>query len=202
MVWQAWQVRRVLVRLGEASPGEAWYGRHGQALRGLARRGKVRSGDVWYGRHGRAWKGAAGHGSARLGRYGLASQGVAMQGEERSGTQGGGVTGEEFTKLHRGCLALREYILIQAKRHSKLEEQQEDSVQEAWLMISVAPPGLSIEAYQDLAYRAIYSHYWQEYKHRQLFRDNDWIAEAAKHKTPERAMSDDIRYGTGKNWRH
>lgn len=112
------------------------------------------------------------------------------------------MTGDEFTRLYLGNVPLREYILIQAKRHSKIKEQQQDSVQEAWLMISVAPPGLSDEAYQDLAYRAIYSHYWQEYKHRLLFRADDWMVDAAKSKTPERTMSDEIRYRNGKNWRH
>ena len=116
------------------------------------------------------------------------------------------MTGGEFTDLFVTNHHLREYLLIQAKRHSKLKEQQDDSVQEAWLMISVAPPGLSDEAYQDLAYRAIYSHYWQEYKHRQLFRDNDWIAEAAKHKTPERMSDQNRRFMEDekvrrKNWR-
>lgn len=127
-------------------------------------------------------------------------------GVARHGRQGENVTGSEFTKLFLYDTSLREYILIQAKRHSKLKEQQEDSVQEAWLMISVAPPGLSDESYQDLAYRAIYSHYWQEYKHRQLFRDNDWIVEAAKHKTPERMTDQNRRFMEnrkvrGKDWR-
>lgn len=115
------------------------------------------------------------------------------------------MTGEEFANLFTNNHRLREYILIQAKRRSKLKEQQEDSVQEAWLIISTAPGGKDLEFYQELAYKAIYSCYWQQYKQRLLLHAHDELLEAAKHKTPERStdndkwfMQDRVR---GRNWR-
>jgi len=111
------------------------------------------------------------------------------------------MTGAEFTNLFVGNPALREYVLIQAKRHSKIREQQEDSVQEAWLIISTAPAGKCMEFYQELAYKAIYSAYWQTYKERLLFREHDQVMEAARHQTPERTMSDELRYKANRDWR-
>lgn len=80
------------------------------------------------------------------------------------------MTGGEFTDLFVTNHHLREYVLIQSKRRSKLKEQQEDCVQEAWLMISTAPAGRCTEYYQELAYKAIYACYWQAYKQTLLFR--------------------------------
>lgn len=115
------------------------------------------------------------------------------------------MTGEEFAELFTQRTGLREYILIQAKRRSCIREQQEDSVQEAWLAISCAPGGLDDEAYQTIAYKAIYSAYWQEYKQRLVLMSNDRIVEAAAHKTPERATDNDKWFMKekvrGRNWR-
>jgi len=79
------------------------------------------------------------------------------------------MTGEEFMDLWRNNKDLRQYIVNQAKRHSKRKELQEEYVQEAWLCISCAPAGYSEEAYKEIAYHAIYSGYWNDYKNRQPY---------------------------------
>jgi hypothetical protein len=56
------------------------------------------------------------------------------------------------------------YIRQCARRHTKDEEDQKDCRQEAWLAISCAPAGYSIEAYKTLAYKSIRGHYWQLHK--------------------------------------
>lgn len=62
---------------------------------------------------------------------------------------------------------LRNYIILQAKRHSNNDCIQEDYVQDAWLAIGIIPYGdWCISAYKDIAYKAIYSAYWQENKTR------------------------------------
>lgn len=65
---------------------------------------------------------------------------------------------------------LRQFVIDQARRHTRNKEQQEDYVQEAWLTISCAPAGYCLEKYQDLAYKTIYSWYWQMYRERLMFR--------------------------------
>ena len=115
------------------------------------------------------------------------------------------MTGDEFTNLFTNNQSLREYILIQAKRRSRIKEQQEDSVQEAWLIISTAPSGKCLEFYQELAYKAIYASYWQQYKQRLLRHTHDQYVDAASHKTPERPTDNDRRFMDekvrGRNWR-
>lgn len=76
------------------------------------------------------------------------------------------MTGEEFVEIFNNNQHIREYILIQAKRHTKSPEQREDHVQEAWLAISCAPAGHNDEFYESVAYKAIYSSYWQLNKDR------------------------------------
>ena len=78
------------------------------------------------------------------------------------------MTGEEFVELWKDK-DLRQYIVNQARRHSKRRELQEEYVQEAWLCISCAPAGYDSMAYKEIAYRAIYSGYWNDYKNRQPY---------------------------------
>ena len=110
------------------------------------------------------------------------------------------MTGEEFCEIHCNT-HLREYILIQAKRRSKRKDVQEEAVQEAWLAISCAPSGCENRFYEGVARAAIYSHYWQERKQNLLHHTVDKHIEGAKHKTPERTMSDELRYKNKKDWR-
>ena len=66
---------------------------------------------------------------------------------------------------------LRQYVVDQAKRHSKRRELQEEAIQESWLYISCAPPGYSIDAYKELAKKAVRNHYWANYKETILTRN-------------------------------
>ena len=66
---------------------------------------------------------------------------------------------------------LRQFIITEAKKRNHHREIQEDFIQEAWLIISTAPDDYSIEALKGLAWRAIYSAYWQEYKEYQELRE-------------------------------
>ena len=74
------------------------------------------------------------------------------------------MTGEDFLKLWKNDKWLRQYIVDQAKRRSKRKELQEEFVQEAWLAISCAPYGCCTHDYCHVAYKAIYSSYWQNKK--------------------------------------
>jgi len=67
---------------------------------------------------------------------------------------------------------LRQFIVCQAKRYSCRPEIQEESIQEAWLCISCAPPDWNMGAYEELAYKAIRSHYWQYKKEQLLLEDS------------------------------
>lgn len=75
------------------------------------------------------------------------------------------MTTEEFTEVWNDK-QLRAYIVCQARRRSKRQELQEEFIQEAWLCISCAPADMTTDSYKELALKAIYSGYWQEYKHR------------------------------------
>jgi hypothetical protein len=68
------------------------------------------------------------------------------------------VTGEEFMTIY-GDTALRQYVIDEAKRHSKRLEDQEDFVQEAWLRLSQLEPDRTLEHYREEAYRAIHAIY-------------------------------------------
>lgn len=81
------------------------------------------------------------------------------------------MTGEDFMELWRNNKGLRQYIVSQAKRHSKRREVQEEYIQEAWLCISCAPYGYDIDAYKAIAYKVIYSSYWQNNKDRLMQRN-------------------------------
>ena len=59
---------------------------------------------------------------------------------------------------------LRQYIVDQAKRHSRRRAVQEELVQEAWLCISCAPGDYTPGSYKSIAYKAIYSSYWRDKK--------------------------------------
>ena len=66
-----------------------------------------------------------------------------------------------WCKLH-----LRQFIVDQAKRHSKNIENQEDYIQEAWLAISLEPHGKKCEYYEAVALRAIQRIYQQDRRYR------------------------------------
>ena len=66
--------------------------------------------------------------------------------------------GEEFMDVY-GDTELRQYIVDQAKRHSRYKENQEDFVQEAWLRISMGERDGTEEYYKCVALRAIQAAY-------------------------------------------
>jgi hypothetical protein len=70
---------------------------------------------------------------------------------------------DEFIALFENS-DLRKFIIDTSKSRNKLPQVQEDFVQESWLALSCAPAGHSIEAYKDIAERAIKAGYWQERK--------------------------------------
>jgi len=113
------------------------------------------------------------------------------------------MTTEEFMLLWRD-IELRQFVVDCAKRHSRRTENQEDDVQEAWLAISCAPSGYEIRCYKRVAYRAIYSSYWQRYKQQLLSQSYNQHIAAWNHKTPERPTDNDKSFMDkvkGRNWR-
>ena len=72
------------------------------------------------------------------------------------------MTGEEFFELYNKDTELRQYIVDQAKRHSRNKDLQEEFVQEAWLYISLARPDMVTDEYQNIAYNAIRNLYRAE----------------------------------------
>lgn len=114
------------------------------------------------------------------------------------------MTGEEFFELWVDR-ELRQYIIDQAKRRSRRRELQEEYIQEAWLCISCAPGGYTVDCYCELADKAIYSSYWQNRKQYLLMRSVDYPVEAARHKTPERTTDNDkwfMQDKVNKGWRN
>jgi len=101
------------------------------------------------------------------------------------------VTSEEFMVLW-GERDLRQYIIDEAKRRNRLPQLQEEYVQEAWMLISCAPAGYELAAYQELAYRAIYSAWWQTRKEYLLMRAMDQHVNAQMAKTREEPESDNV----------
>ena len=100
------------------------------------------------------------------------------------------MTTEEFMQVWSDA-ELRQYIVDQAKRHSRRIELQEEYVQEAWLCISCAPGGYDAMAYTDLVDKAIYSSYWQNHKEYLLMHSMKVHCENAGHKTKEQATDND-----------
>lgn len=94
------------------------------------------------------------------------------------------MTSEDFMVLW-GQRDLRQYIIDEAKRRNRLPQIQEEYVQEAWMLISCAPAGYELAAYQELAYRAIYSAWWQTRKEYLLMRAMDQHVNAQMAKTRE-----------------
>lgn len=78
------------------------------------------------------------------------------------------MTGEEFVRLYEDT-DLRQYIVDEARRHSKRIEDQEDFVQEAWLRISQLEPDRTLEHYCEEAYRAIHAWYERARRRKGLF---------------------------------
>lgn len=101
------------------------------------------------------------------------------------------MTSEEFMVLW-GQRDLRKYIIDEAKRRNRLPQIQEEYVQEAWMLISCAPAGYELAAYQELAYRAIYSAWWQTRKEYLLMRAMDQHVSAQMAKTREEPESDSV----------
>ena len=82
-------------------------------------------------------------------------------------------------------ISLRQFVVDEAKRRNRLPQLQEEYCQEAWMLISCAPAGYDIAAYQELALRAIFSAWWQTRKEYLLTRSMDQNAAAAMHRTRE-----------------
>jgi hypothetical protein len=101
------------------------------------------------------------------------------------------MTTEEFFELWADT-ELRQYIVDQAKRHSRYKENQEDYVQEAWLRLSLCDGGCCNEYYKQQAYNGIQNAYKRA--RRKLQYDLEDIE----------VMSRDIyeawQHGTLKNW--
>lgn len=79
------------------------------------------------------------------------------------------MTGDEFMRVHDDR-ELREYVWRIACRVTRKPELREELMQEAWLVISLAPGDYTTDAYKALVYPAVKSAYWQEYKEWQLYR--------------------------------
>lgn len=94
------------------------------------------------------------------------------------------MTGEEFTQLWKNT-ELRQYILDEAKKRNRLPQLQEEYCQEAWMLISCAPAGCDLDAYQELARRAIFSAWWQTRKEYLLMRSMDQHVNAQMCRTRE-----------------
>ncbi len=106
------------------------------------------------------------------------------------------MTGAEFMDLWRNT-DLRQYVIDEARRRNKLPQLQEEYVQEAWMYISCAPAGYDIAAYRELAYRAIYSAWWQTRKEYILMRSMDQHAGAQMCKTLEAETDNEPSFMAG-----
>jgi len=65
------------------------------------------------------------------------------------------MTGEEFVVFYQDNGWLYRYIGSQAAMKTRNRELRKDLRQEAWIRISLCPPGLSDECYKQEVYRAI-----------------------------------------------
>lgn len=76
------------------------------------------------------------------------------------------MSGEEFMQLW-GNTELRQYIVDQARRHSRSIELQEEFMQEAWLCISQCEYGCrTSDYYEDVALRAVQKLYQRERRYK------------------------------------
>jgi hypothetical protein len=80
---------------------------------------------------------------------------------------------EHFMRLW--ChIPLRQYILDEARRHSKDWRDQEDYLQEAWMRISLCEEyDKTFEFYERLALRAIWAVYQRERRYKQ--KTGEWV---------------------------
>lgn len=77
------------------------------------------------------------------------------------------MTGEEFMRVYEDR-ELRYYIWVQACRRTRKQEIREELVQEAWLVISLAPGDYSTDAYKRLVGPIVHSAYRVDYKEWQM----------------------------------
>lgn len=110
------------------------------------------------------------------------------------------MTAEEFTRLWMDT-SLRQYIVDEAKKRNRLPQLQEEYCQEAWMLISCAPAGYELAAYQELAYRAIYSAWWQTRKEYLLMRAMDQHVSAQMAKTREAETDNEPTFMAGEDRR-
>lgn len=76
------------------------------------------------------------------------------------------MSGEEFMQLW-GNTELRQYIVDQARRHSRSIELQEEFMQEAWLCISQCEyGGRTSDYYEGVALRAVQKLYQRERRYK------------------------------------
>jgi hypothetical protein len=76
------------------------------------------------------------------------------------------MTGEEFTTLYRCCSELRQYVVDEAKRHTRDKDLQCDFIQEAWLRVSLCERDCSVQYLKQEAHRAIENYYRREKRRR------------------------------------
>jgi DNA-directed RNA polymerase specialized sigma24 family protein len=76
------------------------------------------------------------------------------------------MTGDEFVATWADR-ELRQYVVDQARRHSKNPEDQEDYIQEAWMRIAEADANKTEAYYEDEAYRAIHAAWKRDYRRKQ-----------------------------------
>ena len=110
------------------------------------------------------------------------------------------MSGEEFLEVF-GLCELREYIIKMAKQRNKLPQLQEEYCQEAWLVISCAPGGYSLESYKELAYRAIYSAWWPTRREYMLTQCMTNHLNSQRCKTCETATDNDDWFMSGEDRR-
>jgi hypothetical protein len=116
------------------------------------------------------------------------------------------MTGSDFLEQCWNCKTIRQHICDASKRRSRIMENQEDYVQEAWLAISTIPHCEGIDACKELVNSAIYSGYWQQNKERLMLKTVDLYG--VQNQTPERItdndpdfMKDDAKRGGKQIWR-
>lgn len=80
------------------------------------------------------------------------------------------MTSEEFYNLWSDT-DLRQFVIAEARAHTRNPELQEDYIQEAWLWIGLAPHQYETSNLREIAIRAIASARWQEDK--QYFTQDD-----------------------------
>jgi 23S rRNA G2069 N7-methylase RlmK/C1962 C5-methylase RlmI len=79
------------------------------------------------------------------------------------------LTGEEFYELYHND-ELRDFIHCESRMRSRNHHVREEYIQEAWLIISTAPYGRTIEYYKDIVSFAIRNAGWTEYKNSRIQR--------------------------------